>query len=59
MQNCRYKSQSLYDLNSSVNLLQALALVEEETRRYRPTKNYLDILPPANYAAFEVGLRDE
>ncbi|KAK2191398.1 hypothetical protein NP493_53g08080 [Ridgeia piscesae] len=31
----------------------ALALVEEETRRYRPTKNYLDILQPANYAAFE------
>merc|ERR1711976_605170 len=31
----------------------ALALVEEETRRYRPTKNYLDYLPPANYTAFE------
>lgn len=31
----------------------AIALVEEETRRYRPTKNYLDYLPPANYSAFE------
>ena len=31
----------------------ALALVEEETRRYRPTKNYLDYLPPSNYTAFE------
>ncbi|XP_064630866.1 pre-mRNA-splicing factor SPF27-like [Lineus longissimus] len=31
----------------------ALALVEEETRRYRPTKNYLDYLPPPNYNAFE------
>ncbi|ELT97427.1 hypothetical protein CAPTEDRAFT_171803 [Capitella teleta] len=31
----------------------ALALVEEETRRYRPTKNYLEYLPLANYAAFE------
>ncbi|CAI9720718.1 pre-mRNA-splicing factor SPF27-like [Octopus vulgaris] len=31
----------------------ALALVEEETRRYRPTKNYLDNLPPPNYSAFE------
>ncbi|XP_046557142.1 pre-mRNA-splicing factor SPF27-like [Haliotis rubra] len=31
----------------------AIALVEEETRRYRPTKNYLDYLPPPNYIAFE------
>lgn len=31
----------------------ALALVEEETRRYRPTKNYLDYLPPAKYDTFE------
>jgi len=31
----------------------ALALVEEETRRYRPTKNYLDHLPPAKYDSFE------
>jgi len=31
-----------------------MALVEEETRRYRPTKNYLDYLPPADYTAFEV-----
>jgi hypothetical protein len=33
---------------------QALALVEEETRRYRPTKNYLEYLSPANYSSFEV-----
>ncbi|KAL4220943.1 Pre-mRNA-splicing factor SPF27 [Mactra antiquata] len=31
----------------------ALALVEEETRRYRPTKNYLEYLPPAQYNQFE------
>ncbi|KAK2148718.1 hypothetical protein LSH36_486g03016 [Paralvinella palmiformis] len=31
----------------------ALALVEEETRRYRPTKNYLEHLPAAAYNAFE------
>ena len=35
-------------------LMQALALVEEETRRYRPTKNYLDTIGPARYDAFEV-----
>jgi len=31
----------------------ALALVEEETRRYRPTKNYLEHLPVAEFSAFE------
>lgn len=31
----------------------ALAMVEEETRRYRPTKNYLEHLPSLNTAAFE------
>ncbi|XP_046749206.1 pre-mRNA-splicing factor SPF27 [Diprion similis] len=31
----------------------ALAMVEEETRRYRPTKNYLEHLPPLNINAFE------
>ncbi|GFG35635.1 hypothetical protein Cfor_02557 [Coptotermes formosanus] len=31
----------------------ALAMVEEETRRYRPTKNYLEHLPPLNLSAFE------
>ena len=35
-------------------LFQAFALVEEETRRYRPTKNYLDYLPPADFDKFEV-----
>lgn len=34
--------------------LQAAALVEEETRRYRPTKNYLSYLPTPDFAAFEV-----
>ena len=29
-------------------------MVEEETRRYRPTKNYLEHLPPLNLSAFEV-----
>lgn len=28
-------------------------MVDEECRRYRPTKNYLDILPPLNVTAFE------
>lgn len=31
----------------------ALAMVEEECRRYRPTKNYLEHLPPLNMNAFE------
>nr|XP_033775266.1 pre-mRNA-splicing factor SPF27 [Geotrypetes seraphini] len=31
----------------------AAALVEEETRRYRPTKNYLSYLPTPDYTAFE------
>ncbi|KAJ8683652.1 hypothetical protein QAD02_019444 [Eretmocerus hayati] len=31
----------------------ALAMVEEETRRYRPTKNYLEHIPPLNATAFE------
>jgi hypothetical protein len=29
-------------------------MVDEETRRYRPTKNYLEHLPPLNLSAFEV-----
>ncbi|CAD6216117.1 GSCOCG00004333001-RA-CDS [Cotesia congregata] len=31
----------------------ALAMVEEETRRYRPTKNYLEHLPQLNITSFE------
>uniref|UniRef100_A0A3B3CD82 Pre-mRNA-splicing factor SPF27 n=1 Tax=Oryzias melastigma TaxID=30732 RepID=A0A3B3CD82_ORYME len=31
----------------------AAALVEEETRRYRPTKNYLSYLPMPEFSAFE------
>lgn len=31
----------------------ALAMVEEECRRYRPTKNYLEHLPTTNLNAFE------
>lgn len=30
-------------------------MVEEETRRYRPTKNYLSYLPTPDFSAFEVG----
>ncbi|UYV68701.1 BCAS2 [Cordylochernes scorpioides] len=30
-----------------------MAMVEEETRRLRPTKNYLEHLPPLNMHAFE------
>ena len=31
----------------------AIAMVEEETRRYRPTRNYLHYLPAPNLNAFE------
>lgn len=31
-------------------------MVEEETRRYRPTKNYLENLQTLNLHAFEVSL---
>uniref|UniRef100_A0A673Z058 Pre-mRNA-splicing factor SPF27 n=2 Tax=Salmo TaxID=8028 RepID=A0A673Z058_SALTR len=31
----------------------AAALVEEETRRYRPTKNYLSYIPTPDFATFE------
>lgn len=34
----------------------ALAMVAEECRRYRPTKNYLDILPPLNVTPFETSI---
>lgn len=34
----------------------ALAMVEEETRRYRPTKNYLDHLPSLNLNSYETDL---
>ena len=29
-------------------------MVEDEKKRYRPTKNYLEHLPPLNLSAFEV-----
>ncbi|XP_018014907.1 pre-mRNA-splicing factor SPF27 [Hyalella azteca] len=31
----------------------AIAMVEDEKKRYRPTKNYLEHLPPLNLSAFE------
>uniref|UniRef100_H2Y9N7 Pre-mRNA-splicing factor SPF27 n=1 Tax=Ciona savignyi TaxID=51511 RepID=H2Y9N7_CIOSA len=31
----------------------ATSMIEEETRRYRPTRNYLQFLPPPNLNAFE------
>jgi len=34
----------------------ALAMVEDETRRYRPTKNYLEHLPALNLGSFETPL---
>lgn len=34
----------------------ALAMVEEECRRYRPTKNYLEHLPTVNVNAFETDM---
>ena len=36
----------MYNHATQFLTFQALALVEEETRRYRPTKNYLEHLPP-------------
>ncbi len=40
-----------------ITFFQALALVEEETRRYRPTKNYLEpVLPSLNISSFETPL---
>lgn len=29
-------------------------MVEDEKRRYRPSKNYLEHLPPLNITSFEV-----
>lgn len=37
---------------------QALALVDEETRRYRPMKNYLEHLPPLDLTAYEVHISE-
>lgn len=37
-------------------LIQVLAMVEEETRRYRPTKNYLEHLPPLKLHEFETDI---
>nr|XP_002128040.1 pre-mRNA-splicing factor SPF27 [Ciona intestinalis] len=34
----------------------ATAMVEEETRRYRPTRNYLNFLAPPNIHAFETDI---
>lgn len=31
-------------------------MVDEECRRYKPTKNYLDYLPPLNMSSFETDL---
>lgn len=36
------------------NLMQALQQVEEEMKRYRPAKNYLEGLPPLDLRSFEV-----
>lgn len=33
--------------------VQAISMVEDEKRRYRPSKNYLEHLPPLNISAFE------
>jgi pre-mRNA-splicing factor SPF27 len=35
---------------------QALAMVDEECRRYKPTKNYLEYLPPLSTSSFETDL---
>ena len=40
--------------NIALSLTQALAMVEDEKKRYRPTKNYLEHLPPVNITTFEV-----
>ena len=35
------------------SILKAFALIEEECRRYKPNKNYLDFLGPMNLTAFQ------
>lgn len=34
--------------------IKVMALIEEELRRYKPTKNYLEVFGPINYQAFLV-----
>lgn len=50
------RSNYNYIASSIVNFFQVFSMVEEETRRYRPTKNYLENLPTLNLHAFEVSL---
>lgn len=55
----RYLAGSFIDFNVFNNdsiSFQALAMVEEECRRYRPTKNYLDHLPLPASSPFETPL---
>lgn len=55
----RYLACSFIDFNVFNNdsiSFQALAMVEEECRRYRPTKNYLDHLPLPASSPFETPL---
>ena len=49
-----WNTESLFGDVSLFMFFKALALVDEETRRYRPTKNYLEHLPPLELSAFEV-----
>jgi len=46
----------LFGEKELTNKNKALALVEEECRRYKPGKNYLDFLGPMNLHAFETEL---
>ena len=41
-------------LSNHFYLIKALSLVEDETRRYKSTKNYLEQLGQPIYHAFEV-----
>lgn len=43
-----YKNKIIF-----IFVMQAISMVEDEKRRYRPSKNYLEHLPPLNISAFE------
>lgn len=49
------KTKFLNNAHHNTCPLQAMQLVEEETRRYRPSKNYLEFLQPPK-ATFEVSV---
>jgi len=43
-----------FSFHCLIHFLKVLAMIEEEKRRYRPTKNYLEHLPQLELHKFEV-----